>query len=102
MDVGEPFPWHSFACSSCFRDVPKSAGDNGGHRHSELLDCNGMAGDRRRAAASMANPYDHSLCLCFDFLPQLLVVIEVGACLAFYHPVGFGVFFREYFLNFLE
>ena len=102
MDISEPFSGHSLAGSSCFCDLLKSAGDDGGYRHSELLDCNGMAGDRRRAAASMANPYDHSLCFRLDFLPQLRVVIEVGARLAFNHPGGLGVFFRKYFLNFFE
>jgi hypothetical protein len=61
-----------------------------------------MAGDRRRAAASMAHAYDHSLCIRLNFLPQFLVVIKVGAGLAFDYPFRFGIFFGKYFLNFFE
>jgi len=102
MDIRESFSWHSLAGSSCFCDILKSPGDNGGYRHSKFFDRNSMAGDRRRAAASMAHAYDHSLGIRLDFLPQFLVVIKVGACLAFNYPFRFGIFLGKHFLNFFE
>ena len=68
-DIGYLLARHPQAGSSLLGEILKSLGDYRRCRDAHFLNRDGVADDRRRAAASMADAYDHSMALRLYFRP---------------------------------